>query len=608
MLNIKLLNPGYEYLFFDDMRVEEFIQQEYPQYIDVFHGFQHRIQRYDFFRYLAVYHHGGFYFDLDVMLASDLSQLLDLGCVFPFEGLTFSKFLRLRHNMDWEVGNYAFGAAAGHPFLEAVIENCVRAQRDPDWVRPMMQGIPPLSRAEFKVLNSTGPGLVSRTLAENPMLAKTVAVLFPDDVCDSRNWNCFGDLGVHLMEGSWRPSRGFFRRRIALKWEAMRLSSVLRQSRRLGTKRVVPGGSFTTAQPISAPQGCKDKLVSILIPAYNAEDSIADTVRSALAQTWPCKEIIVVDDGSTDRTLEVARSFEANGVQVVAQSNQGAAAARNQAFSLSKGEYIQWLDADDLLAPDKIALQMEASHAGITNRTLLSSAWGRFMYRYHRARFVPTALWADLSPVEWLSRKMGQNLYMQTSSWLVSRELSEAAGPWDTRLLGDDDGEYFCRVLLASNGVRFIPDAKVYYRGPGLAFRSLSFVGNSTTKLDAHWLSMQLHIRYLCSLEQSEKVRAACLRYLQMSLIYFYPERQDIIQSAQGLARELGGQLEEPFLSWKYSWMKSMFGWRLAKMGQRVLLRCRWASERLWDRTLFRIESPRRQRYGRNWVSSSADR
>ena len=53
---------------------------------------------------------------------------------------------------------------------------------------------------------------------------------------------------------------------------------------------------------------------------------------------------------------------------------------------------------------------------------------------------------------------------MQTATWLVSRELAEAAGPWDTRLLGDDDGEFFCRVLLASEGTRFVKESKVYYR------------------------------------------------------------------------------------------------------------------------------------------------
>src|SRR5208282_3082860 len=94
--------------------------------------------------------------------------------------------------------------------------------------------------------------------------------------------------------------------------------------------------------------------VSILIPAYNAQEWIANTLRSAIAQTWEPKEIIVVDDGSADQTFAIARQFESDAVRVVTQRNQGAAAARNHAFALSRGEYIQWLDADDLLAPDKI--------------------------------------------------------------------------------------------------------------------------------------------------------------------------------------------------------------------------------------------------------------
>src|SRR5438477_8120607 len=101
-------------------------------------------------------------------------------------------------------------------------------------------------------------------------------------------------------------------------------------------------------------------LVSILIPAYNAERWIADTIRSALGQTWLRKEIIVVDDGSRDRTLSIAQRFSSKSVSVVTQENQGASAARNRALALSQGESIQWLDADDLLAPDKIAKQVDA--------------------------------------------------------------------------------------------------------------------------------------------------------------------------------------------------------------------------------------------------------
>ena len=116
-------------------------------------------------------------------------------------------------------------------------------------------------------------------------------------------------------------------------------------------------------------------LVSILIPAYNAQAWISDTLRSALAQTWEPKEIIVVDDGSTDRTLAIARRFESSQLRVVSQKNQGAAAARNTAYSLSKGDFIQYLDADDLMAPDKIARQMEALGPCQSTRVLLSGSW-----------------------------------------------------------------------------------------------------------------------------------------------------------------------------------------------------------------------------------------
>jgi len=338
-------------------------------------------------------------------------------------------------------------------------------------------------------------------------------------------------------------------------------------------------------------------LVSILIPAFNAQEWIADTLRSAIAQTWQRKEIIVVDDGSTDQTLVITRRFESGWVRVVTQKNQGAAAARNKAYSLSRGDYIQWLDADDLLAPDKIARQIAALDQCRSNRTLLSSAWGKFMYRYYRAEFTPTALWCDLSPAEWLLRKMEQNIFMQTSTWLVSRELTEAAGPWNTQLLYDDDGEYFCRVLLASDGVRFVPEARVYYRASG--FGSLSHVGRSDRKVEALWHSMQLHIRYLRSLEDSQRVRAACVNYLQTLLIYFYPERLDIFEQAEQLAGDLGGQLEVPRLSWKYSWIKAAFGWRPAKRVRLFLPDVRFSLVRYWDKALFRVENRRLEGHSR---------
>jgi glycosyltransferase involved in cell wall biosynthesis len=330
-------------------------------------------------------------------------------------------------------------------------------------------------------------------------------------------------------------------------------------------------------------------LVSILIPAYNAEEWIAFTIQSAIEQAWQRKEIIVVNDGSRDRTAEVARRFESKQVVVVSTENQGAAAARNKALSLSQGNYIQWLDADDLLAPDKIERQLAALKESENRRILLSSAWAFFNYRTHRARFAATSLWQDLAPVEWLLRKIGDNVYMQTATWLTSRELTEAAGPWDIRQLSDDDGEYFCRVLLASEGTRFVPESKVFFRMTPSS--RLSFVGYSDRKKDALFESIKLHIQYLRSLEESERVRKACLTFLQNKSIHFYPERPDIVAELESMAVALKGHLEVPRLRWKFACMEPFLGFEAAKRAQWVLPQLKASLVRRWDKTMYKLEA-----------------
>ena len=332
-------------------------------------------------------------------------------------------------------------------------------------------------------------------------------------------------------------------------------------------------------------------LVSILIPAYNSEGWIADTIQSALQQTWPRKEIIVVDDGSRDCTADVARQFASKEVLVVTKQNEGAAATRNHALSLSQGDYIQWLDADDLLSADKIECQLAALGDTDSRRILLSSPWGYFNYRTSRARFIANSLWHDLSPTDWLVRKMGENLHMQTATWLTSRELANAAGPWDTRLLSDDDGEYFCRVLMASAGTRFVPQGRVFYRVTPSG--RLSRIGASDKKKNAMLISMKLHIQYLRSLEESTRVDKACIHYMQTWFEHFYPERPDIVAELQAIAGELGGRLDEPRLRWKFAWMKPLFGWKTAKWAQHALPELKAAGIRRFDKLMYNMETRR---------------
>jgi len=329
-------------------------------------------------------------------------------------------------------------------------------------------------------------------------------------------------------------------------------------------------------------------LVSILIPAFNAQEWIAETIQSALRQTWPRKEISVLDDGSADETLVVARRFESDEVRVISQPNQGAAAARNQALALSRGEYIQWLDADDLLSPDKVAQQMEAAQQVRDRRALFSSPWAYFRYRPARAKFSPTPLWCDLGPTEWMIRKWEGNWHMQTATWLVSREVTEAAGPWDTRLLGDDDGEYFSRVVNVSSGIRFVPQSRVYYRITPTG--RLSYIGRSNKKMEAQFLGMKLQIEYLRAREDSDRIRAACVNYLQTWLYNFYPNRPELVQEAQKLAQSLGGQLYPPRISWKYAWIEKLFGFAAAKHTQLSYNQIKSSALRAWDKMMYSLE------------------
>ncbi len=329
-------------------------------------------------------------------------------------------------------------------------------------------------------------------------------------------------------------------------------------------------------------------LVSILIPAYNAEKWVAQSIQSALTQSWPNKEVIVVDDGSRDRTLTAARVFESGNCRVLSQENRGASAARNHALSLAQGDFIQWLDADDFLAPDKIERQMMRGEFDSSTRILLSSVFCNFYFRWQGAVFPSNGLCRDLSPLDFMLIKFRDNLWLSPSVWLVSRSLAESAGPWDEDLSLDDDGEYFGRVVLASERILHVPEARSYKR--------IGVPGNLSGQITVKACRSQLHsltssIRRVLAVEDSERVRKICLTLLQRWFVYFYPEKEEMVREMEELARSLGGELAPPRLGWKYSLIRKVFGWGLAKRVQYVLPHYRRKMERSFDRLLYCFSS-----------------
>ena len=303
-------------------------------------------------------------------------------------------------------------------------------------------------------------------------------------------------------------------------------------------------------------------LVSILIPAYKAEAFVAETIRSAQNQSWPRKEIIVVDDGSPDRTYKVAKRFESGSVKVVRQENGGAPAARNTALSLAQGDYIQWLDADDLLHPEKISKQLQGSDSGSTSLTFLTCSWGKFFFDTKRAKFNRDTLWQNLGPIDWIVTKFADNVWMNPAVWLVSRRLTELAGPWDNRLArsGDDDGEYVCRVVGKSDGVRFSEEAQAYYRIGTVGSLNWNMETN-TESLQYLVLSLTLSVEHLLKLEDSVRTRQASIDYLMVFLEYFYGYDEQYYQQLKAFAGDrLDYELEQPSVSWKYRPLEALAG------------------------------------------------
>jgi len=307
-------------------------------------------------------------------------------------------------------------------------------------------------------------------------------------------------------------------------------------------------------------------LVSILIPCYNAAPWLAETLASALEQTWENIEIIVVDDGSTDNSLLVAKKFESHRLKVISQPNRGASAARNRALQEAQGDFIQYLDADDLLANDKVERQIKLFEQ-VTPEYIASAEWARFYNSPTEANFIPQPVWNDMSAIDWLICSWEGGGMMHPAAWLLPRAIAQVVGSWNEDLSLNDDGEYFCRVILASKGVKFCSGAKSYYRS-GIS-SSLSHK-NSKSGLESAFESLKLCSTYLLAVEDSLRTRQACASVFQRFIYSVYPEVPDLVQAAEAKIKFLGGSNLKPDGGLMFQLMTNTLGWKLARQLQKV--------------------------------------
>jgi len=314
-------------------------------------------------------------------------------------------------------------------------------------------------------------------------------------------------------------------------------------------------------------------LVSILIPAYNAERWIADTLKSAVGQTWPNKEIIVVDDGSKDGTVALARRFECSGVKVIQQENRGPAAARNRAYRLSQGDYIQFIDADDLLSPEKITEQIKVLRES-PPRMLGICPWTYFQDGADPEQGLAENGWPAVdtdAPVAWLTDLLGPEGpfgMVPHGAWLTPRAVAEDAGGWDETPPPDEDGEYFARVLLASAGIRRAAGRFYYRKRP--TGGSWSSTRNATLQAGALY-SLERKMQHLLARTSDPRTKRALANRFVQGAVEAYPYFPEITRRALEKAHELGGtDYVPPYGTWKGELFRRVFGWKATRRAQAI--------------------------------------
>ena len=317
-------------------------------------------------------------------------------------------------------------------------------------------------------------------------------------------------------------------------------------------------------------------LVSVVIPAYNADPWVDGTLASVLVQTHGHLEVIAVDDGSTDGTVGRLRACSDPRLRVIEQANAGACAARNRGLAEAAGDFVQFLDADDLLSPDKIERQvarLQASPAGCL------AVSGTVYFDDGTDPWTQTgdagypALDSD-DPVQWLvdlwtpgpGYGPGRWGMVPLHAWLLPRSAVDRAGPWDPTLAQDQDGEYMTRVLLAGAGVRWEPEGWAYYRKFGRAGSVSS--GRSARHLAGRLRAVDSKARQVIprtTAANRAQAAAALARQYRDVAFHAYPEHPALSQEAEWKAARLGGSDMTFFDGQRLSPVERWAGWKAAR-------------------------------------------
>jgi len=181
--------------------------------------------------------------------------------------------------------------------------------------------------------------------------------------------------------------------------------------------------------------------ISVIIPVFNGEITIKETIKSVLNQTFQNFEIIVINDGSQDKTLDIIESFNYPTIKVFSYTNRGPAVSRNRGLDHASGEFITFLDADDLWTPDKLEAQLNALHAN--PQAAVAYSWTDYINKFGQFLY-PDERIAETGDV--YAKLLVNNFLHNGSNPLIRRQALQEIGYFDESLWGSEDWDMWLRL------------------------------------------------------------------------------------------------------------------------------------------------------------------
>lgn len=308
--------------------------------------------------------------------------------------------------------------------------------------------------------------------------------------------------------------------------------------------------------------------ISVIMPAYNAEKYIEESVGSVLSQNYPNFELIIVNDGSTDRTLEVLAQFTDPRIRVFSQENKGQSIAMNFGIRQSSGEFIKFLDADDLINSDHLLSQYNAIKDA--PNCIASCRWAYFTGSYEHVNFLKEKTHKNyVNPVDWIYDSLTYDKGMMGGwMWLIPRQVLEKAGYWDERLSLNNDFDFSIRVLLSSSGIHFASGAKFYYRKGVSNALSGTF---SEKAFESAYLTTCLGRDHLLKREDTPRVRKLLADRFQGWVYIMYSSYAEMAEKAQAAADALGGSALKPSGGLLFRTLNTFLPWKTIRIMQSVI-------------------------------------